>query len=109
MPTILLADLVDVLIEEVSQKHNLTDEIVRKEIGLRPGEKRYEELMTEEEKLHAWETSDMFIVPSPFKEQSSSTRYPDACLMQSSEISSHRELPIDRDTLRKWITEERLV
>ncbi|MFC5700873.1 polysaccharide biosynthesis protein [Cohnella faecalis] len=109
MPTILLADLVDVLIEEVSQKHNLTDEIVRREIGLRPGEKRYEELMTEEEKLHAWETSDMYIVPSPFKEQSQSDRYPDACLMQSSEVSSHRELPIDRDTLRKWITEERLV
>jgi UDP-N-acetylglucosamine 4,6-dehydratase len=109
MPTILLADLVDVLVEEVCQKHNITDEIVRKEIGLRPGEKRYEELMTEDEKLHAWETSDMYILPSPFKEQIPENPYPGAQRMKSGAVNSHQEQPIDRDTLRRWILEEKLI
>lgn len=109
MPTIILADLVDVLIEEVSKKHNLTDEITRKEIGLRTGEKRYEELMTEDEKVQSWETSDMFIIPSPFKEQKKENLYPNARKMQMCEVNSHHEKPIDRDTLRRWILEENLV
>lgn len=109
MPTVLLADLVDVLIEEVSRKHNITDEIVKKVIGLRTGEKRYEELMTEDEKLQAWETSDMYIIPSPFKERMPEIPYPDARKMQLCPVNSHEEQPIDRDTLRRWILEERLV
>lgn len=109
MPTIILADLVDVLVEEVCKKHSILGEIARKEIGLRPGEKRYEELMTEEEILHAWETSDMYILPSPFKEQITEYPYPDAIKMQPSAVKSHQEQPIDRDTLRHWILEENLI
>ncbi|MCY9665099.1 polysaccharide biosynthesis protein [Paenibacillus alginolyticus] len=109
MPTVILADLVDVLVEEVCQKHNISDEILRKEIGLRPGEKRYEELMTEEEILHAWETSDMYIVPSPFKENILERPYPEAIKMLPSAVNSHQEQPITRDTLRSWIREEKLV
>lgn len=109
MPTILLVDLVDVVIEEICRKYNISDEIVRKEIGLRAGEKRYEELMTEDEKLHAWETPDMYIIPSPFKERVLENSYPDARKMQACAVNSHQEQPIDRDTLRRWILEEGLV
>jgi len=109
MPTIILADLVDVLIEEISKKHNISEEIARKEIGLRTGEKRYEELMTEDEKSEGWETSDMFIIPSPFKEKRAESPYPDAWKMKLCAVNSHHEQPIDRDTLRRWILEENLV
>ncbi|NGQ95639.1 SDR family NAD(P)-dependent oxidoreductase [Brevibacillus sp. SYP-B805] len=109
MPTILLSDLVDVVIEEVCQKYGIRDEIQIKEIGLRPGEKRYEELMTEEEKLIAWELPEMFIIPSVFTDKEEPALYPDAVKMVNREVNSHSEKPIDRETLRRWIMEERLI
>lgn len=65
MPVIILADLVKVVTEETCRKYNLDlREIVQQDIGLRPGEKMYEELMTYDESLSAWELPDMFIIPS---------------------------------------------
>ncbi|MFY0543161.1 SDR family NAD(P)-dependent oxidoreductase [Brevibacillus sp. H7] len=109
MPTILLRDLVDVVIEEVCEKYGIRDEIQIKEFGLRPGEKRYEELMTEEEKLNAWELPEMFIIPSAFQDKTESSLYPHAIKMMHREVNSHSEEPIDRETLRRWILEERLI
>ncbi|HZG15376.1 MAG TPA: SDR family NAD(P)-dependent oxidoreductase [Candidatus Bathyarchaeia archaeon] len=109
MPTIQLQDLVDVVIEEVCRKYNVSDHIQIREIGLRPGEKRYEELMTEEEKLIAWELPEMFIIPSVFQDMNESFLYPNAKKMVTREVNSHSEEPIDRDTLRQWILEERLI
>ncbi len=109
MPTIVLEDLVDVLIDEVCKKHSIWDDIARKEIGLRAGEKRYEELMTEDEIGNAWETPDMYILPSPFKEHLPEFPYPEARKMQSKTVCSSQETPIGRDTLRQWLLEERLV
>lgn len=109
MPTIILSDLVDVLIEEVCQKEHIRDTIKIKEIGLRTGEKRYEELMTDDEVAHAWETPDMYIIPSPFKENVSQISYPNARRMEQCVTNSHHEQSIDRETLRRWIIEENLV
>lgn len=109
MPTILLADLADVVIEEVCKKYAISDAIAREEVGLRPGEKRYEELMAAEEALIAWETPNMYIIPSVFREQAVESLYPEAQRLQSSTVSSHEEAPIDRSTLRQWITEESLI
>lgn len=58
MPIIRLGDLADILIEESKQR------ISKEIIGLKPGEKMYEELMTYEESQHAWEFPDMFVIPS---------------------------------------------
>ncbi|CAK0753933.1 hypothetical protein CCP3SC1AL1_2050001 [Gammaproteobacteria bacterium] len=55
MPVVRLGDLADKVIAG--------RQISRSIIGLRPGEKKYEELMTEQEKTVAVETDDMFIVP----------------------------------------------
>src|SRR5690606_35776618 len=47
MPVIRLGDLVEVIREEMSRRYGLTQEEMKTEvIGLRPGEKMYEELMT---------------------------------------------------------------
>jgi len=109
MPTIQLQDLVDVVIDEVCRKYNISDQIQIREIGLRPGEKRYEELMTEEEKPIAWELPEMFIIPSVFQDMNESFLYPNAKKVVTREVNSHSEEPIDRDTLRQWILEERLI
>ncbi|WP_419877934.1 SDR family NAD(P)-dependent oxidoreductase [Brevibacillus centrosporus] len=109
MPTILLRDLVDVVIEEVKSAYHIPDAIDVEEIGLRPGEKRYEELMTAEEKITAWELPDMFIIPSAFKEERSASPYIHAEKEINREVSSHQEQPISRETLRNWIIEEGLI
>ncbi|GAA4718737.1 SDR family NAD(P)-dependent oxidoreductase [Brevibacillus fulvus] len=109
MPTILLSDLVRVVIEEVQHKYQINDPVQVTEVGLRPGEKRYEELMTEEEKLIALELPEMFIIPSSFHEYPPLHLYPNARKMATQEVSSHNEQPIDAETLRQWILEEALI
>ncbi|MED1873000.1 polysaccharide biosynthesis protein [Brevibacillus borstelensis] len=109
MPTIRLRDLVDVVIEEVCRKYGIKDRIEIQEVGLRPGEKRYEELMTEEEKLLAWDHPEMYMIPSPFQEAAGVHPYPDATRVVCGEVNSHLEQTIDRETLRDWILTENLI
>ena len=51
------------MIEKLAPKYGYkTEEIEIKSIGKRPGEKLYEELMTEEEATDAYEDEEMFVV-----------------------------------------------
>ncbi|PWK16178.1 SDR family NAD(P)-dependent oxidoreductase [Tumebacillus permanentifrigoris] len=107
MPTVSLSDLAEVIIEEVTQKYNLQEPVEIAEIGLRPGEKMYEELMTEDEINAALETSEMYIIPSSFTEQR--IEYPEALSATPNHANSRYETPISKETLRDWILTERLV
>ena len=63
MPAIRIGDLAEVIIEESAQNHRTTsDKIEIDVIGSRVGEKLYEELMTEEEAVNAYEDEEMFVV-----------------------------------------------
>lgn len=65
MPTFKIKDLIEVMIEELAPRYNLDPkkiEIVK--IGLRPGEKIDEALMTEEEKKVAEDLGDMWAIHS---------------------------------------------
>lgn len=105
MPVIRLVDLVNVMIEELSAKHQIKGKIAVKQIGLRPGEKMYEELMTDDEQRVAFETPEMYIVPPFFNE--SKTTYPDA--KPYSQKLTRFEVPIEAETLRKWLMDEALL
>lgn len=64
MPVIKIGDLADVIIEKYSKEYSYKkDDIKRKIIGPRAGEKIFEELMTELEAKMAFETEDMLIIP----------------------------------------------
>lgn len=64
MPVLKIKDLADVAIEKYSKKYGYKKEDIKKKIiGPRPGEKFYEELMTETEAEKAFETDDMLIIP----------------------------------------------
>jgi FlaA1/EpsC-like NDP-sugar epimerase len=68
MPVVKLGDLTDVLVEELAAKNNQDpSSIERKIIGIRPGEKMQEILMTDEEAMHADDSGDMFVVRSSLK------------------------------------------
>lgn len=63
MPTIRIQDLADVMIEELAPRYNHKKEDIAIEIiGTKPGEKMYEELMTEDEAAHSLENKDMYII-----------------------------------------------
>jgi FlaA1/EpsC-like NDP-sugar epimerase len=64
MPVLKISDLVDVAIKKYAEKYgHKPSEIKKKTIGVRPGEKIYEELMTETEAKNAFETKELLIVP----------------------------------------------
>ena len=63
MPMLRISDLVKVMIDELAPKYGYQPSQIEVKItGSRPGEKLYEELMTEEEAKCAQETEEMFIV-----------------------------------------------
>lgn len=107
MPVISLNDLAHIVIEETSKKYNiLVDEIEIEEIGLRPGEKRYEELMTYDESLHALELPNMFIIPTFFKK---SLSYEHAKKASPGTYQSDNQKPITKEELRQLIKSEKLI
>lgn len=67
MPVIRISDLVDAMVEDLSELSS-PKEIKIETIGRRPGEKLYEELMTECEAVNAYENEEMIIVsPSSWR------------------------------------------
>lgn len=70
MPLIRVGDLAEVLIENIKIKYGITEDIMIDVIGLRSGEKRFEELMTDDEAAIAYEAEDMYIIPKPGKKSS---------------------------------------
>jgi UDP-N-acetylglucosamine 4,6-dehydratase len=107
MPIVRLSDLVEVLIEEITKKYHINKEIQVNSIGLRPGEKMYEELMTEEEYRFSLETDEMYIVPSFFTEEK--VEYPYAKPTKSTESRLLLQPPINKETLRDWVLFEKLI
>ena len=77
MPLILLSDLFDVMKELIAPKYRLnSSKIKNKIIGIRPGEKITEYLLTDFELENVLETNDFLIIPSMF--DSSTKKYKNA-------------------------------
>ncbi len=100
MPTIRIGDLAEVLVEAVSEKYNITEKVEIQSIGLRPGEKRFEELMTMDEQLIATETDEMFIIPSAFQEKK---------VTINKELFDLEMNPIDKKVILEWLNSEKLL
>jgi len=63
MPALQIKQLAEVMIEKLAPKYDYKPkDIETRLIGKRKGEKLYEELMTEEEAMNAYETEDMLLV-----------------------------------------------
>jgi len=69
MPVLRVGDLAEAMIEELAPGYGYSPESIEVRItGRRPGEKSYEELMTEEEAASAYEVDDMFILAPEVRE-----------------------------------------
>lgn len=110
MPIVNLGDLAEVLIEEVCKKNKiLKDEVKIEQVGLRPGEKMYEELMTEEESETSYEFENMYSITSPMHERNYSKLYNDCKKAEVKSYSSEDCLPITKDKIREIILSEGLI
>jgi len=108
MPTVLLSDLAEVIIEEESRKLAVSPDSIKVEVtGIRPGEKMYEELMSDAEAERAWETEDMFIIPPVTHDNG--THYNGALRAYSKDYSSENKKPISKEELRRLLHQEELI
>jgi len=108
MPAVRLNDLVDVVIREIAPKYKFNpDDIEIKIMGLKSGEKYYEELMTEEEVTRSLETKDMFIVFPQLKEliNKEYLRGLGATDVHSSDYNSHKMPILSKEEIKKILYE----
>jgi len=69
MPTVIIKELIEVLIKIFTPIYNKNPEDIKIEkIGAQPGEKLFEELMTEEEASRAYEINDLFLILPTLKD-----------------------------------------
>lgn len=108
MPVINLKDLAEVLIEAECSKMNMDKNSIEiQEIGTRPGEKMYEELMNLEESHIAYETEDMFILPNSFSNKG--VDYLNCFKAKIQSYSSNDRQCIDKESIKKLLLESNLI
>ncbi len=108
MPVIRIGDLVEVVIEETCSRHDIDPESIRVDrIGLRPGEKEYEELMTLKESEKAVEFSHMFAVPPLYS--NIDYNYSDGRKAKKGEYTSNGPAPLKKKELRGLLLKQKLV
>jgi len=107
MPVIRLQDLAECIIEESAKQLNLSPtDISITEMGLRPGEKMYEELMTEEEAVHALEFEEMFLIPNAFIKKRT---YDGAVKANKQSYSSNNIKAIGKGAVREMLVNNQLL
>jgi len=108
MPVVRLMDLAKAVISLTCEKYGLAEKTIGIEIiGLRPGEKMYEELMTSEEARTAYELENMFAIPSQFVNK----KYDYASLSSTgiTRYSSIDEQVLGEEELRKLILRTNII
>lgn len=109
MPVIKLKDLAEVVIESVAKELNIPVQKIKSEyIGLRAGERMYEELMTEEESLHAYDLGLMYaVLPIAFRIKV----HDDYMNKQPAKVGSYNSLeivPISKEEIEPMIVTQEI-
>ncbi|HPI77212.1 MAG TPA: polysaccharide biosynthesis protein, partial [bacterium] len=105
MKALRVGDLVDVMIQTYARKGSKS-KIKLEKIGRQPGEKTYEELMTDEEVTRAVETDDMFIlIPDIPELYERKYKYPGARPPQVQRYISQDYPPMTREEICSLLKE----
>lgn len=113
MPVIRIGDLTDVIIEKYAKKYGYKKEDIKKKVtGSRPGEKMFEELMTETEAKNAFETDDMLII-TPQLELSNIrydvSDYQNARRSRLNQYISRNVKPLSKEKIKKLLIEQSFI
>jgi len=113
MPVIRIQDLAEVMIQELAPVYGYSpEEIPIKTIGVKPGEKMYEELMNFEETRRSWELERYFVVLPAFTHiyRDINYEYPD---VRSKEVGnpyhSENTPPLSKDQLAAFLRDNSLL
>ena len=113
MPVVRIPDLAEVMINILAPKYGRKpSEIKTLHIGSKPGEKLFEELMTDQEVHRSIELKDMFVVTPAFKSlfQSIKYKYPDTVSNKiAKSYISENESPLSKEEIKKYIIENRVL
>ncbi len=113
MPVARISDLAEVLIETMAPVFGRKpSDIMTVEIGAKPGEKLYEELMSDEEVSRSMELEDMFVITPAFKSIYQSIDYSYSGVVSTSLEKSYvsaRETPIGKGELREYLLKNGLL
>lgn len=103
MPLLYLKDLFEVMKEILAPKYGFKPTRIKTtHIGIRPGEKLTEYLLTDFEMEHVLETEDFFILPSLF-ESISKSKYPNAKKPDNLHNYFEKMKPIDIKEIKKML------
>jgi FlaA1/EpsC-like NDP-sugar epimerase len=113
MPVVRIPDLAEVMINLLAPQYGYSPSDIKMiEIGMKAGEKLYEELMSDQEVYRSTELSNMFVVTPAFKSlfQSITYEYPDtiATQIQKSYISEN-ETSLNKDEIEKYLIDNRVL
>jgi len=104
MPVVRIIDLVEVIEKSLGISNNI------KEIGVKPGEKLYEELMTKDEKRRSLERNDMYIILPPDKLGNGRYSYPGAYISKEDNYcTSEKGDFLNPDEIEKFLQKESLI
>ena len=112
MKALKITDLAEVMIEELAPKYGDSPNAIKMEIiGNKPGEKLYEELMTEEEARRALESEEMFIVIPEMKELShiEKSRYPSVSEAEVKTYTSKDVKHLTKEEIKEILYQENLI
>lgn len=112
MPIVNISDLAEVLIERLAPKYGHSREDISIEIiGTKPGEKMYEELMTEDEASRSLEREDMFIIlPEMIEEilNLDKSAY-NATSIKSKEFISRDSIPLTKEEIKAILLKDGII
>ena len=109
MPVVRIQDLAEVMIEELAEK---PEKVKIEIIGCKPGEKLYEELMSDEETRRTAELPNYFSVLPAFKSvyERISYHYPEMGEVGITDpYNSSVQPAMDKETLRKYVRDNQLL
>jgi len=113
MPVIRIQDLAEVMINELASDYGYRPEgISVKNIGVKPGEKMYEELMNLEETRRAWELQRYFVVHPAFTNLYHNIDYKYSNIISKTVTNpyhSGNEEPLTKDQLATFLNENNLL
>ena len=112
MPVVNILDLAEVLIDALAPRYGHQPEDIDIEIiGVKPGEKMYEELMTDDEAIRSLEREDMFIIIPEIKDELSKfdeSAY-DATPIRSKDYISKNSVVLTKDEIKAILLKDKVI
>ncbi len=108
MPAMRIVDLAQALINRLAAKDMCAENIERKNIGLRPGEKIYETLMSNEEAIYMRELDDMFVLHNSLLANHLSNGTQEKCLDVGCSYDSHKTSLLSVEEIEEILIKENI-